>query len=386
LSNFFQANKQSDFSIYQKNVGLVSAHYIPGLDGLRAISVMLVVIAHSGFARYVPGDLGVTVFFFISGFLITNLLISELDKTHAIDIRKFYVRRYLRLSPELYFFVLCCTAISYQFFAVPWLDTLGSIFYFQNYVRIFFPTEIAATPLTFSHLWSLSVEEHFYLVMPSFIWLFRRHLDKFFWVLLALCIIAPLYRWFAFYEVNPHLQPYASIYTDRATETRFDSIIYGCLLALFARKTNYFRSASEPLMIALMAAAIVGLALSVIIRVDLFEHVWKFSLQGAALLIGMYALYNSKSLGHLIFRMLELNFLRFTGRLSYGIYLWHLFPIWFIRYFEAHGVIPERDVSMKIVTLIIAITFAYLAAFLSEQLLLNPIANLRRRFGSAVAN
>ena len=190
--------KRTDFSIYQRSIKGTSSHYIPGLDGLRAISVLLVVIAHAGFARYVPGDLGVTVFFFISGFLITNLLISEIDASRTINIQQFYIRRYLRLSPELYFFVLVCTLVSFQFYSVPWLDTLGSLFYFQNYVRIFFPTETPDTPLTFSHLWSLSVEEHFYLIMPSFIWMFRRRLDVFFWMLVALCIIAPAYRLFAF--------------------------------------------------------------------------------------------------------------------------------------------------------------------------------------------
>ena len=378
--------KRTDFSIYQRSIKGTSSHYIPGLDGLRAISVLLVVIAHAGFARYVPGDLGVTVFFFISGFLITNLLISEIDASRTINIQQFYIRRYLRLSPELYFFVLVCTLVSFQFYSVPWLDTLGSLFYFQNYVRIFFPTETPDTPLTFSHLWSLSVEEHFYLIMPSFIWMFRRRLDVFFWVLVALCIIAPAYRLFAFEYINPQLESYASIYTDRATETRFDSIIYGCLLALFARKGKLFGIQPAPVTLLLLLCSALGILLSILLRTDLFKHVWKFTVQGIALFAGTYALYTAKDIVRPIFQILESNLFRVTGRLSYGIYRWHLFPIWFMRHAEANGTFPDRDWRINIAIVIGSLIFSYVAAYISEQALLRPISKLRRRFGSAVAN
>ena len=76
--------------------------YIPGLDGLRAIAVLLVLIAHVGGSHIIPGGFGVTVFFFISGFLITRLLLAESDKKGGIGLKAFYIRRFLRLLPALY--------------------------------------------------------------------------------------------------------------------------------------------------------------------------------------------------------------------------------------------------------------------------------------------
>ena len=87
--------------------------YIPGLDGLRAIAVLIVLIAHFGLAHIIPGGFGVTVFFIISGFLITRLLISEQETKGRIALKNFYIRRIIRLYPALAFMVLGTTLIYY---------------------------------------------------------------------------------------------------------------------------------------------------------------------------------------------------------------------------------------------------------------------------------
>src|SRR3954447_19141856 len=85
--------------------GRASYDYLPALDGFRAISISLVVLAHGGLNRVVPGLLGVVVFFVISGFLITRQMIAEIERSGRLDVRAFYVRRFLRLAPALLLYV-----------------------------------------------------------------------------------------------------------------------------------------------------------------------------------------------------------------------------------------------------------------------------------------
>jgi peptidoglycan/LPS O-acetylase OafA/YrhL len=99
------------------------------LDGLRAVSILLVLVSHAWLGHIVPGGLGVTIFFFISGFIITRLMISEWDKTGTISIKKFYIRRFFRLMPALIVFVVL-SLITMQLAHVNWTWTeLSSVFF-----------------------------------------------------------------------------------------------------------------------------------------------------------------------------------------------------------------------------------------------------------------
>ncbi|MEL7231990.1 MAG: acyltransferase, partial [Pseudomonadota bacterium] len=98
--------------VHESAISATAAYgYIPGLDGLRAIAVLIVLVAHFGLSHIVPGGFGVTVFFFISGFLITRLLIAESDKKGGIGLKDFYVRRFIRLIPALIGMTFVTTAI-----------------------------------------------------------------------------------------------------------------------------------------------------------------------------------------------------------------------------------------------------------------------------------
>src|SRR5256885_153939 len=146
-----------------------SSLYIPSLDGLRAASVMLVFAAHSGLKDRVPGNFGVTVFFFLSGYLITTLLRVEHDRTGAISLRGFYLRRILRIFPPYYLVLAIATALMLTG-ALPGprlqLDALAAqALYLTNYYIIGHGWWDGRAPGTWI-FWSLSVEEHFYLVFP----------------------------------------------------------------------------------------------------------------------------------------------------------------------------------------------------------------------------
>lgn len=373
----------ADGSIYRRGVrGAVDLpDYIPGLDGLRAISVMLVIVGHGGLENVVPGGLGVTIFFFISGFLITNLLISEAVQYGGNAIGKFYVRRYLRLTPELYAYVLICLIASAVFFHVEIGRFLASFLYLMNYFSLFAGQEgDPANPFVLGHLWSLAVEEHFYLVFPLlFVLLFRRP-RAFVLVLVGICLAAIGVRAIAFGVFdNPDYAYFAS-------DARIDSIIFGCLLALAMRhavgQRILYRFGRSPVLVAALALMLATL----LYRDEAFRDVLRFTVQGIALFFGVAALYTS-ALGAFVVMVLEVGVLRFLGRISYGMYLWHFLPGRAV--FLIAGVDPvhatEAPIAVKIAAIVASTAVAVLMGYLGQRLLLRPLAGLRHRFGSRTA-
>ncbi|WP_394931913.1 acyltransferase family protein [uncultured Ilumatobacter sp.] len=146
--------------------------YLPGLDGMRAVAVVAVMIYHANSTWLKGGFIGVEVFFVISGYLITLLLIAEHEKTGAVDMKNFWVRRFRRLLPALFVMLLLLsiwTAI-FERDALGQLrgDLLGGVFYISNWYQVFIGAGYSASndfaPLR--HLWSLAVEEQFYFIWP----------------------------------------------------------------------------------------------------------------------------------------------------------------------------------------------------------------------------
>jgi peptidoglycan/LPS O-acetylase OafA/YrhL len=146
--------------------------YQPSLDGVRALSVVAVILYHAGFGWMKGGFFGVEVFFVVSGFLITSLLIEERDRNRRIDLRQFWVRRWRRLLPAL-FAMLLVVSVWAVFFGtaeqhtqlrrdLPW-----GILYLANWGQILSDTPyFAGTPTLLRHLWSLAVEEQWYVLWP----------------------------------------------------------------------------------------------------------------------------------------------------------------------------------------------------------------------------
>ncbi|MEY2401534.1 MAG: hypothetical protein QOJ08_1645 [Ilumatobacteraceae bacterium] len=154
--------------------------YQPGLDGLRAISVAAVIFYHAGFGWMPGGFLGVEVFFVVSGFLITSLLLEEREKNGGIGLRQFWLRRARRLLPAL-FAVLIAVGTWMALFGTPQQrsdlhrDFLPGIFYVANWGQIFGGAQYFGNFSPLRHLWSLAVEEQWYLLWPlTFVWLTRR--------------------------------------------------------------------------------------------------------------------------------------------------------------------------------------------------------------------
>lgn len=347
---------------------------IPGLDGIRAVAILVVMLGHYGLGRIVPGGLGVTIFFFLSGFLITTLLLRESDRNGPVDLRNFYVRRFLRLAPELTAFVLLTGAAALALGqTIRPVELLAALLYFTNYYHLAQGMCIE-TCADWHSLWSLAVEEHFYLVFPLVLILTRSAPRRLLLILSAVLVIGPLWR--IAVELSGRFDPE---WTYKASDARLDSIAYGAWLAVvFARFPGWLVRARErgaPL----LALAAILMLLSLTIRDPLFRATLRYTLQGVALGLAFVALYAS-ALGGPLLAVLERRPLRWIGQVSYGAYLWHFVPLSvglpLMGARQAHALSGPETLAMCL-----GGTAATLGlAWLSQILVARPVLGLRHRF------
>ncbi len=296
----------------------LGADYVLGLDGLRALSISVVVLGHLGFGAILPGGLGVTVFFFVSGYLITGLLMAEHARNGRVDLLRFYGRRFLRLTPELLAFLATAGLVFAPVFGqtFPPLQLVAALTYWTNYLILGGGGDCARC-VTTGHLWSLAVEEHFYLLMPAALaacaFLPRRAAG----VLLAVIAACALWRWAAFTRLG-----LSEVYTYKATECRLDSIAWGCLAAVGERSWPRGLAFVRRHAWALVAAGCALMLLSLAWRDEVFRATWRYSVQTAGLLLIVPALTRASKMAA-VTRALEWAPLRWMGRRSYAAYLWH---------------------------------------------------------------
>jgi peptidoglycan/LPS O-acetylase OafA/YrhL len=330
---------------------------IASLDGIRAVSVLIVVVAHSGFV-IVPGGLGVTIFFFLSGYLITTLMLAEHERTGELDIVRFYARRVFRLMPPL----LVTLAIVYGLtFAglVPGGITLAGLasqlLYFANYYQIFFDPG-NTIPRGTEVLWSLAVEEHYYICYPIIMSLLLRNALRPSQIaaLLGVSCIAIL-AWRIHLVMAPDFSEYRTYY---ASDTRIDSIIYGCILAVIANPLRQSHRAQTMSLgqWAIFAVALGSLLMTLVYRSAFFRETFRYSLQGLALMpIFFFAIRYS---GNALFRHLNSTWLSRLGVYSYTIYLIHYVLIQII----VTGVPALAAERVLVFSAAILISIAYAAA------------------------
>jgi peptidoglycan/LPS O-acetylase OafA/YrhL len=346
---------------------------IPSLDGLRAISVLIVVLSHSGLGYVVPGGLGVTVFFFLSGFLITTLLRRELAVRGVINFRNFFIRRALRLAPPLFLMLIISYALVFMNLIpgeIHWQSIAAQILYFANYCALFFDCS-SRIPAGTGVLWSLAVEEHFYLVYPFlFVWLvkacsFRQAALFFVWV----CVFVLAWR---VYLATGSGFSFERVYY--ATDTRIDSILFGCILALFVEVPG----SGKPVGLDFLRGKYVGcifigflvLLLSLALRSTLMKETVRYSIQGVALMSIFYGA-TRLSEGRVYF-VLNCPLMKKIGVYSYSIYLIHHV---LVRLFEVN--FPHGGVGEKI---IFTIVFSFIFAQVVEVFWESKMRSVRRRF------
>lgn len=289
---------------------------IPSLDGLRAISILLVVVGHWLSERYASdvalsyAILGVRIFFIISGYLITTLLLKEHAKTSTISLRDFYVRRAYRILPAAAAFMLVVFVIFRH--ELRWYHAVAAALYFANFDPM--------RPWFLGHLWSLSVEEQFYFLWPSVLKKWFRHRVV---ILLAVVAVAPIYRVLCYALKLPGG-------ADETFPAVADNLAIGCLLAIFASRIPRIQPRLGLCM--LLPVVLVPLCVAVTRSRTLL------------LLFVLWPLMHVSIAGVLLhvvqtpYRFLNFAPIVWLGKVSYSLYLWqqlfayghHSKPVYFL--------------------------------------------------------
>jgi len=345
---------------------------IPTLDGLRAISFLIVFVSHTGLIPAVPGGFGVTVFFFLSGYLITTLMRREMEKSGTVSLRNFYIRRALRILPPFYL-VLAVASImteagAFKDVTIEWKGVAAQVFHFSNYWLIInhWPRgQAPGTPV----FWSLAVEEHFYLLFPLIFlafWRARFSARAKALSLLGVCAVILLWR---IYLVSHGSSPER---TNMGSDTRFDSILFGCILAFWNNPALEGRDANTFLWRnVLLPLGVAGLVFSFVYRSAAFRETFRYTLQGLCLIPVFVAGVRWPTM--LPFRLLNWRPVAFMGVLSYSLYLVHFVVL---RCLEAN-----LATLSPVVRAALALAISLLLAYLIYVTIEKPCARLRKRFG-----
>jgi len=344
--------------------------HIPSLDGLRAISFLIVFMAHSGVGIIlaVPGGFGVTVFFFLSGYLITTLMRVEHETTGRVNVKAFYIRRALRILPPFYLILaLACALTMMQLLpgALQPGAVLAQILHFSNYWFIAFGSGGAAAGTV--PYWSLAVEEHFYLVFPFLFLTLNRFLSyrgqaRTYWTLCAAVCVwrCVLVLWFGVPEDRTYL----------ATDTRFDSILFGSALAMGMNPMLDRPIGSERVWKwGILPAGLALLLFTFTFRAPWFRETIRYSLQGLALTPVFIAAIRFPR--WLPFRVLNAKAVAFVGVLSFTLYLCHEIAV--IALYTWFPALRPYQIAL------LAFTIAFGFSLMIHQLVEKPSAALRKR-------
>ena len=322
--------------------------------------MLIVVVSHAGYGDTIPGGLGVTVFFFLSGYLITTLILDEHRGTGDINVRNFYLRRAFRLFPPLFitlFIAYALVGAGVLEGGFSWQGLGSQVFYFANYFTIFFDDGTMTAEGT-GILWSLAVEEHFYIIFPALMFAVMRfaHARRFLiGLFISLCVVALIWR--SWLVTRPDFEEIRTYYS---SDTRFDSILFGCLLALACNPARLPAGTPARQMrtkdwLLLGGGVLLLLAFTIAYRDPEFRESLRYTLQGIALLPLFYYAVRFPTTGP--FRVFNTRVLARIGVLSYGIYLIHQVVL---------SAIPDRvrsnipNAVYLVLGLIIAVGFAAL--------------------------
>ena len=350
--------------------------YIPTLDGWRAVAIIAVMASHAGhsysaplghdsfFDRIASGTHGVNLFFAISGLLITSRLLEEWDTAGHVSLKRFYVRRAFRiLPPALLYLGVVALLGALGLLPVVFEEFVAAALFFRNYL----PAILGPNGAGFftSHYWSLGVEEHFYLFWPALLIFAGR--KRALPVALVVAIFVAVWRHIeAWREIMLYnaIQPTYFVRSD----TRIDSIMWGVVAALALSRPDV-RVVVEKYLSTIVMLALVALYGAIAYRYGTRPTFWEATI--VPIIVAGTVLRPRSMLG----RVLENPVMRWIGRLSYSLYLWEFFFVYY------HDVPITLGVWQTFpVNLIAAIVCAAASYYLVER----PLVRIGHRIAPAM--
>lgn len=312
--------------------------YLPSIDSLRAIAVIAVIIYHID-ANYLPGGfLGVDLFFVLSGYLISSLIIKEYKSTGTVNLYNFYVRRARRLLPAVYFMITVVLIIITLFNGVllkkSYLDALFGYIYSSNWWYIFHKLDYFdsfGSQSPFKHLWSLAIEEQFYMFFPLIFLIFNRKsksnngnsklTKNFIYVVLSLILVS-LIAHILLFDINNINRIYFG------TDTRAFSLLVGVVGAILYPMDRLSERTTKKDNMIYSIVSLVSILVLIGIMINTSEYnTWLY--RGGFLLVAIIGLIIIISSGRqytFMSKLLSFKPFVFIGKISYSLYLWH-FPI-----------------------------------------------------------
>ena len=355
--------------------------YLPSIDSLRALAVLAVIIYHVD-VNYLPGGfLGVDLFFVLSGYLISSLIIKEFRKTGTVNLYNFYIRRARRLLPAVYFMITVGLVVMVLFNEVllrkSHLDAIFGYIYSSNWWYIFhkldyFDSFGAQSP--FKHLWSLAIEEQFYMIFPLLFLLVNRKkkskdgtykLNKNFLYVVVGLILVSLITHILLFDINNISRIYFG------TDTRAFSLLVGVVGAILYPMERLHTKVTLQQNLIYSVISLVSIATLITVMIYTSEYnTWLY--RGGFLLVailGLIVIISSGKQHTVMARLLSFKPVVFIGKISYSLYLWH-FPILVLT-------TPVAEIgNTNIYFVILRVVLTFVVAIVSYVFVETPIRKL----------
>ena len=355
--------------------------YLPSIDSLRALAVLAVIIYHVD-VNYLPGGfLGVDLFFVLSGYLISSLIIKEYKKTGSLNLYNFYIRRARRLLPAVYFMITVVLVVMVMFNGVllkkSHLDAIFGYIYSSNWWYIFHKLDYFdsfGSQSPFKHLWSLAIEEQFYMIFPLLFLLVngkKKTKDgsyklnrNFLYVILGVILVSLIVHIILF-DINNISRIYFG------TDTRAFSLLVGVVGAILypMDKLNTKITPQENLVYSVVSLISIAALITIMIYTSEY-NTWMY--RGGFLLVailGIIIIISSGKQHTVMAKLLSFKPVVFIGKISYSLYLWH-FPVLVLT-------TPVSEIGKpNIFFVVLRVILTFILAIISYALVETPIRKL----------
>ncbi len=352
--------------------------YVPELDGLRGIAILAVMFFHAEIQFFEGGFIGVDIFFVLSGFLITSLLVQEFDCMGArINLQHFYMRRVLRLGPSLIcllvvFCLISSLVLGKEMAIKNFIDAVISLVYLSNWARAF---ELHP-PDFLGHTWSLSIEEQFYILWPVVLLTLLRIIKNRWYIVFASALVA-LFSWLLRLYLVMNDATVERVYN--GLDTRADALMVGCTLGVLISSSliseNIKEYLSKYLIVIAPFSMICLLAFSIFSKWQdprmYYLGFFVIELLTATLILDI--LVGKRSI---VGKILAMKWLIWVGSVSYGLYLWH-YPI-----FRTILALGFNHLTVILIGTILTLIVAACSYYFLER----PILKFKKSFTYATFN